>query len=247
VDLPSIVSANPSSSSSNGAPALAPASGSLAVPAVPAAPPEAIALDIGSVKTAFQAAGQARFLDLSGRFSFDDRAKINTAVNELSQKTGSKVWVLALPGKTDVNAYASIHAELKMQQKDVLLIFSADKRHLHSQAIPKTIGNEILKETNTAFYKTSPANGVLQMLDAVATRLSNAAPSTSSSTGAPPVAPGAAKKSLPLDGILVVVAIAVIGWMLFRSKTPRRPAPPKVAAKPRPPKEPAESIKDDEA
>lgn len=220
LDLPSIVSTNPSVPSSAAAPASA---GSLVVPSVPAAPPEAIAVDLGSVKSAFQAAGQARFLDLSGRFSFADRAKINTAVTELSQKTGAKAWVLALPGKTDVNAYATIHAELKMQSKDVLLIFSADKRHLHSQAIPKSVGNEILKETNAAFYKSSQTSGVLQMIDAVSTRLSTSAPGTSSSTGATP-APNPAKKTstLPIDGILVIVAVAVIGWMLLRSRTPAK-------------------------
>lgn len=224
VDLPSNPSANPSSS---GAPAPSLSVVVPPAPAVPAAPPESIALDLGSVKTAFQSAGQARFLDLSGRFSFDDRAKITQAVADLSQKTAAKVWVLALPGKTDVNTYADIHKELKMSQKDVLLIFSADKRHLHSQAIPKTVGNEILKETNAAFYKSSQTTGVLQMLDAVGARLASAAPVTTASTGTPG-APAAAKKpAIPLDGILVVVAVFAIAWMLFKNRTP-----PKAAAKP---------------
>lgn len=227
VDLPSNPSANPSSSSGAPAPSLSAVILPPPAPSVPAAPPESIALDLGAVKSAFQAAGQARFLDLSGRFSFDDRAKINQAVADLSQKTGAKVWVLALPGKTDVNAYASIHADLKMSQKDVLLIFSADKRHLHSQAIPKTVGNEILKETNAAFYKSSQTSGVLQMLDAAGVRLANAAPVTTASTGAPGAPSGAKKPAIPLDGILVVVAVIAIGWMLFKNRTP-----PKAAAKP---------------
>lgn len=213
MDLPSTSSAAPSASLS-----------ALVVPppapSVPTAPPEAIATDIKAVESAFQAAGNARFLDLSGRFTFDDRAKITTAVNELSQKTGSKVWVLALPGKTDVNNYAAIHNEMKMQQKDVLLIISADKRHLHSQAIPKTVGNDILKDTNAAFYKTSQTSGVLAMLDQVSVRLANAAPVTTASTGAPGQPAGAKKPALPLDGILVLIAIAAIGWMLFKNRTP---------------------------
>lgn len=192
-------------------------------PTAPPAPPEAIALDLASVKSAFQGV-QARFLDLSGRFSFDERARISSAVNELSQKTGSKVWVLALPGKTDVNTYAPIHAELKMQKSDVLLIFSAERRHLHSQAIPKSTGNDILKETNTAFYKSSPVEGVLETLDAVTTRLAPATAATTQTTATPaapqPSTPRA--PTIPIDWLLIAAAAAVIVWMLLKGrKTPQ--------------------------
>lgn len=205
----------------------------MVVPAVPAAPPEAIALELGAVEKAFAAAGNARFLDLSGRFSFEDRQRVAAAVTDTAQKTGSKVYVLALPGKTDVNAYASIHADLKLQQRDVLLIFSADKRHLHSQAIPKTVGNEILKDTNKEFYKSQP-NGVLQMLDQIASRLSTAAtattaaPSASTAQGAP-----AKKPMLPVEWVLIAVAVAVIAYLLLKTKSPAPSPPPKRAAKPR--------------
>lgn len=205
----------------------------MVVPAVPAAPPEAIALELGAVEKALAAAGTARFLDLSGRFSFEDRQRVAAAVADTAQKTGSKVYVLALPGKTDVNAYASIHADLKLQQRDVLLIFSADKRHLHSQAIPKTVGNEILKETNKEFYKSQP-NGVVQMLDQIASRLSTAAttataaPSASTAQGAP-----ARKPMLPVEWVLIAIAVAVIAYLLLKTNRAAPAPPPKRAAKPR--------------
>ncbi len=205
----------------------------MVVPAVPAAPPEAIALELGAVEKALAAAGNARFLDLSGRFSFEDRQRVAAAVADTAQKTGSKVYVLALPGKTDVNAYAGIHADLKLQQRDVLLIFSADKRHLHSQAIPKTVGNEILKETNKEFYKSQP-NGVLQMLDQVASRLSSASTTTTAAPSASTAHTGPGKKPmLPIEWVLIAVAVAVIAYLLL--KTNRKPpaAPAKRAAKPR--------------
>ena len=215
--------------------------GASAVPALPAptappAPAESVALDVGSVKVAFQAAGPARFLDLSGRFTFEDRAKINLAVTELQAKSGAKVWVLALPGKTDVNTYAAIHGDLKMTQKDLLLIFSADKRHLHSQALPKAVGNEILKDTNAAFYKTSQATGVLAMLDEAGKRLSSAAPATSASTAAPGTAGQPTKPAIPLDGLLAIVAVVAIGWMLLKNRTP-----PKAARARTPSKKPPEA------
>jgi hypothetical protein len=210
----------------------APASAAPASTAPPA-PPEAIAAELGAVKTALLSAGSARFIDISGRFSFEDRAKINQAVMELQQKTGAKVWLLALPGKTDVNAYATIHAELKMSGKDVLLIFSGDKRHLHSQALPKSIGNEILKETNAAFYKTSQTTGVLQMLEQVGVRLVGAsAPAASASTGADGAPTQPKKPALPLDGILVLVAVIAIGWTLLKNKTPTKSAGSPARSKP---------------
>lgn len=192
-------------------------------PISPAAPPEPIPLDIKAVEQAFVAAGNARFVDLSGRFSFEDRGKLNAAVTDVASRTGAKVYVLALPGKTDVNAFAAIHANLKLAPKDVLFIFSGDKRHLHSQAIPKTTGNEILKETNKEFYR-SQSSGVLQMLDQIATRLSSAA--TASTTGQPSVntgPAGAKKPMLPMEWVLIALAVAVIAWLMF--KTSKNPAP----------------------
>lgn len=199
-------------------------------PSGPAAPPEPIALDLKAVEQAFVAAGNARFLDLSGRFSFEDRQKLNTAVSTVADRTGAKVYVLALPGKTDVNAFAAIHGDLKLAPKDVLFIFSGDKRHLHSQAIPKTTGNEILKETNKEFYR-SQSSGVLQMLDQIATRLSNSTVATTSSAPTSTGAAGAKKPMLPMEWVLIALAVAVIAWLMF--KTNKNPAPGP-ARKPKP-------------
>jgi hypothetical protein len=205
----------------------------MSAPAVPAAPPEAIPLEPAAIKQAFLAAGPARFLDLSGRFSFDDRAKLSTAVHELSKKTDAKVWVLALPGKTDVNSYASIHNELKMQQRDVLFIFSADKRHLHSQAIPKSVGSDILKETNKEFYR-SQSSGILQMLDAIAVRIGTT--TTVATTAAPAsttAAPAAARRMMvPIEWVLIAIAVAVIGVLLFKTRRPSKPPGPRVSSRP---------------
>ncbi len=65
-----------------------------------------MAVELASIESAFTAAGAARFLDVSGRFTFEDRAAIAKGVSELAQKTNAKVLVLALPGKTDVNSFA---------------------------------------------------------------------------------------------------------------------------------------------
>lgn len=195
-----------------------------ATPALPAAPPEPIALDLKNIEQAFVAAGNARFLDLSGRFTFEDRGKLNTAVNETAQKTGAKVYVLALPGKTDVNNFAAIHADMKLAPKDVLFIFSADKRHLHSQAIPKSVGNEILKDTNKEFYR-SQTSGVLQMLDQIAGRLVNATVATTSSPSAAPTTVGVKKPMLPVEWILIALAVAVIAWLMFKTNKNAAPKP----------------------
>jgi hypothetical protein len=206
-------------------------------PAAPPAPPEAIALDLAAVEKAFAAAGNARFLDLSGRFSFDDRQRIAGVVAETAQKTGSKVYVLAIPGKTDVNAYAAIHKDLSLAPRDVLFIFSADKRHLHSQAIPKSVGNEILKDTNKEFYKSQP-NGVVQMLEQIAARLSTGTTATTSAPSAAPVTTGVKKPMLPIEWVLIAVAVAVIAYLLLNTrKNDAKPAKPARKATPKPPRE----------
>jgi hypothetical protein len=205
-----------------------PTASSSAPPSAPSgAPPEPVALELAPIEQAFSAAGTARFLDLSGRFTLEDRNAIAAGVTELSQKTNSKVLVLALPGKTDVNSFASIHADLKLQPRDVLLIFSAEKRHLHSQAIPKTTGNEILKDTNKDFYK-SQTTGVLKMFDAIAVRLSSAttASTAAPATSAPPVG---TRSKFQAEWVLFAVAFAVIVWALVR--TSKKPVPKKPAAK----------------
>ncbi len=186
------------------------------------APPEPISVEPAAVKQAFAAAGPARFMDLSGRFTFEDRATITKAVEALSQKTGGKVWVLAVPGKTDVNTYGSIHAELKMKSQDVLFVFSQDRRHLHSQALGKTVSNEILQQTNKQFYK-SQTSGVLDMLQAIEGRLAK----TSATTGAPATATSATSeppqgaprsKTTAFELVLLPVAIAAIVFLLLKTR-----------------------------
>lgn len=213
----------------------------------PPAPAEPIALELKAVEQAFVAAGNARFLDLSGRFSFEDRSKLVAGVADLAQKTGAKVYVLALPGKTDVNTFAAVHADLKLSPRDVFLIFSADKRHLHSQAIPKSVGNDILKDTNKEFYR-SQTSGVLQMFDEIAKRLTGA--STTASTAAPSSSaghPAAGKKPmLPMEYVLIALAIGVIAWLMLKTNRKPQPAParkskPAAKAKPAQPPDDAEA------
>ncbi len=218
IPLPSGVVSFPSASSS--------------APSAPLAPAEAIPVDIKAIEQAFESAGNARFLDLGGRFTFEDRARIANRVKELADKTGAKVYVLALPAKTDPNSFAAIHSDLKLQPRDVLFVFSAEKRHLHSQAIPKSVGSEILKETNQAFYH-SQANGVLDMLKAIETRLNTA---TTTSTAAPATsAPAHAPRGrtvVPVEWVLLPIALAVIAWALLR--TSKKPQPKKAAPKSEP-------------
>lgn len=214
--------ADPTPSGSASLIPLTPPGAALPAPPANAAPPEPIPLDLKAIEQAFTAAGNARFLDLSGRFTFEDRQKLATAVNDVATKTSSKIYVLALPGKTDVNNFAAIHADMKLAPKDVLFIFSADKRHLHSQAIPKSVGNDILKDTNKEFYK-SQTNGVLQMLDQIAGKLANV---TVASTAAPSAQPGGApakKPMLPVEWVLIALAVGVIAWLMFT--TNKGPAP----------------------
>jgi len=207
-------------------PAPTPSPAAPAAPSVPPAPAEAMPVEIASIEQAFTAAGTARFLDLSGRFTFEDRAAIVKGVTDLAQKTNAKVFVLALPGKTDVNSFAAIHADLKLAPRDVLLIFSAEKRHLHSQAIPKSVGTEILTKTKDDFYK-SQKTGVLKMFDEIGARLATATTTTTATTATPPSSVRA-KTLIPVEWVLLAVAAAVIAWALFRTK---KPVPKKPAAK----------------
>ncbi len=204
----------------------------------PVAPAEPVAVDLASVKQAFSSGPPGHFLDLSGRFTFADRAKLVAGVHELQQKTGAKVWVLALPGKTDVNPYGAIHAELKMAPKDVLFIFSVDKRHLHSQQLTKAVGNDILKATNKEFYK-SQTNGILAMLKEIDTRMTGM-PATPSPVGSAPgtvatqTPSNAPKQMIPTEYVLLTAAVAVVAWLVLRKK-PTPPPPVTVRAKkPRP-------------
>lgn len=186
----------------------------------PIAPAEPVAVELKAVEGAFASGPPARFLDLSGRFTFADRQKIADGVERLHQKTGAKVWVLALPGKTDVNGFGPIHANLKLQRKDVLFVFSADKRHLHSQALPREVGSEILKETNKEFYK-SQSNGVLQMFDVIDRRMSSSAPASTATATTTATTPSPAKRSaMPAEWIVGLVAIAVVVYVLLRPKKP---------------------------
>lgn len=198
-----------------------------AAPTGPVAPAEAIPVEIKAIEQAFVAAGNARFLDLGGRFTFDDRTRITNGVNDLAAKTGAKVYVLALPGKTDPNSFAAIHSDLKLQPRDVLFVFSAEKRHLHSQAIPKSVGSEILKDTNKDFYK-SQTEGVLKMFDAIAARLTSAAQtSTAAPATSAPVQTPRARTIIQGEWVLLAVAAVVIAWALLRTS---KKAPPKKAA-----------------
>lgn len=202
-------------------------SSGVAEPPPNAAPPESVPVELKAVEQAFVAAGNARFLDLSGRFTFEERGQLSRGVSELAEKTHGKVYVLALPGKTDVASFAAIHGDLKLQPRDVLLIFSADKRHLHSQAIPKTEGTKILAATNKDFYK-SQTTGVLAMFKEIETRLASAttASTTQPSTTAAPIKP---KTLIPAEWALLAVAAIVITFALLR--TNKKPAPKNPARK----------------
>ncbi len=196
-------------------------------------PAETIAVEYNAVKQAFTASTQpARFMDLSGRLTLDERKQITARVEALSQKTGARVWVLALPGKTDVNQFAKIHDEAKMTGSDVLFIFSQGQRHLHNKALGKDIGNEILKVTNGAFYKQSQTKGVVDTLDEFERRLGTSAPGVAQPGT---VAVPAPKKSglAAAQPFIIVGLVAVIVWIALRKKPepPKRPSLPKARAR----------------
>lgn len=214
---------------------------SASLPPPVGAPPEPVPVDLAAVKNAFSNAGSVRFLDLSGRFTLDDRAKITAAAESLSQKSGGKVWVLALPGKTDVNGFAPIHKDLHMGPRDVLFIFNGDRRHL--QTVTKSVGNDVLKITNKEFYK-SQVQGTVAMMDELAKQLATAAPATTSTTVATPP-PKASRGAVPGElVILVPVAIAVLAWYALRN-TKAKPVPVARTAKPKP-EEPETKSADEE-
>lgn len=197
-------------------------------------PAETIAVEYNAVKQAFTASTQpARFMELSGRFTVDERKQIVARAELLAQKTGGRVWVLALPGKTDVNQFAKIHDEAKMSGSDVLFIFSQGQRHLHNKALGKDIGNEILKATNAAFYKQSQTKGVVDTLDEFERRLGTSAPGVTTQPGT--VAPPVPKKGglSAAQPFIIVGLVAVIVWIALRKKPepPKRPSLPKARAR----------------
>jgi hypothetical protein len=187
------------------------------------APPEPVALEPAAVKDAFAAGGNARFLDLSGRFTLDDRAKIQKAAEDLAFKTGGKVWLLAIPGKTDVANFASVHKDLHLGPRDVYFIFNGDKRHL--QTASKTMGNEVLKTTNKAFYK-SQVQGTVDMMDELGKALTSANAASSTATTAVPVKAPRASKTGGAEILLVAVALAVVAWLVIKRKPTPKPAVP---------------------
>ncbi|MBL8719706.1 MAG: TPM domain-containing protein [Myxococcales bacterium] len=199
------------------------------------APAESIAVDYAAVKQAFASGGKARFLDLSGRLTFDERKQVVARVEALAQKTGGRTWVLALPGKTDVNQFAKIHDELKLNGSDVLFIYSLQQRHLHNKALGKDVGNEILKKTNPTFYKqATQVQGVLETLDEFERRLATAAPGTTTPGVAVPA--GAPVKKGPLSNVqpfAIVAVVAVVVWIALRRKQepPKRPSLPKAKSR----------------
>ncbi len=199
------------------------------------APAESIAVDYAAVKQAFASGGKARFLDLSGRLTFDERKQIVARVEALEQKTGGRTWVLALPGKTDVNQFAKIHDELKLSGSDVLFIYSLQQRHLHNKALGKDVGNEILKKTNPTFYKqATQVQGVLETLDEFERRLATAAPGTTTPGVAVPVnGPANKGQSAYTKPFAVVAVVAVVVWIALRRKQepPKRPSLPKAKSR----------------
>jgi hypothetical protein len=186
------------------------------------APPENVPLELAAVKGAFESSGNARFLDLSGRFTLEERAKIQKGAEDLAFKTGGKVWLLAIPGKTDVTTFAPIHKELHLGSRDVFFIFNVDKRHL--QTVSKTIGNDVLKATNKSFYK-SQLQGTLDMMDELGKVVNTAAPANTATTAVPVKAPKQSKTG-GAEILLVAVGLAALVWFVMK----RKPAAPLPAA-----------------
>lgn len=194
------------------------------------APPENVPLELAAVKGAFENSGNARFLDLSGRFTLEERAKIQKGAEDLAFKTGGKVWLLAIPGKTDVTTFAPIHKDLHLGSRDVFFIFNGDKRHL--QTVSKTIGNDVLKTTNKSFYK-SQVQGTLDMMDELGKVVNSAAPANTATTAVPVKAPKQSKTG-GAEILIVAVALAAVAWFVMKRK-PVAPQPAVVARR-EPPK-----------
>lgn len=195
------------------------------------APAESIAVDYAAVKQAFAGGGPARFLDLSGRLTFDERKQITAKVEALAQKTNGRAWVLALPGKTDVNQFAKIHDELKLGGSDLFFVYSQGQRHLHNKTLGKDVGNEILKKTNPTFYKqATQVQGILETLDEFERRLATAAPgATTPGVAVPGQTPAKKTAFQSAQPFLIVAIVAVVVWIALRRKPepPKRPSLPK--------------------
>jgi hypothetical protein len=233
MEAPSVTSPSPSVSVVLGAPAPQP-SVSIAPPqpVKVGAPPENVPVELAAVKGAFESSGNARFLDLSGRFTLDERARIQKSAEDLAFKTGGKAWILAIPGKTDVATFAPIHKDLHLGARDVLFIFNVDKRHL--QTVSKTVGNDVLKTTNKSFYK-SQVQGTVDMMEELGKVVTTAAPGAGTATTAVPVKAPRQSKTGGAEILLVAVALAAVAWMVIK----RKPVAPKpLAAKPAPAAEP---------
>ncbi|MGZ3420458.1 MAG: hypothetical protein ACXVEE_21455 [Polyangiales bacterium] len=195
------------------------------------APPESVPLEVNAVRDAFANSGNARFLDLSGRFTLDERGRIQKAAEDLAFKTGGKVWLLAIPGKTDVTTFAPVHKDLHLGPRDVFFIFNGDKRHL--QTVSKTVGNDVLKTTNKSFYK-SQVQGTVDMLDELGKVVNTAAPGTGTATTAVPVKAPKQSKTGGAEILLVAVALAAVAWLVIK----RKPVQAKPASAPAPKAEP---------
>jgi hypothetical protein len=199
---------------------LTPPSATAPQPVKVGAPPENVPLELAAVKGAFENSGNARFLDLSGRFTLDERAKIQKGAEDLAFKTGGKVWLLAIPGKTDVTTFAPIHKDLHLGSRDVFFIFNVDKRHL--QTVSKTIGNDVLKTTNKSFYK-SQVQGTLDMLDELGKVVNSAAPANTATTAVPVKGPKQSKTG-GAEILLVAVGLAALVWFVMKRKPAAQPA-----------------------
>ena len=139
--------------------------------------PRGASVRIVGVREASAKGGPSQFLDVSkGLVSAADAAAIDQKARQAQAKIGAKAFVVAVRADEDVESYRPLYKELGMDGRDLLVVFNDAQRHLHTQALSKKIGNEILAATKTLFYSESRTAGVMQMLDEVVIRLNSKVP-----------------------------------------------------------------------
>ncbi|GAC1570825.1 MAG: hypothetical protein NVS3B20_02610 [Polyangiales bacterium] len=178
--------------------------------------PSVTGSDLASIQDALSKGEAAHFLDVSGgALGTGDVDRIQKRIAAFQAQTGAKVFVVAIPPKIDTELYRPLYKDLQMKGKDLLIVFNGERRHLHCEAITKKGGVEILKKTKEEFYKSNSA-GLVSMLDAASTRMSN--------TSALATASSARKSRQAVvggDGTLLVLgvgALAAMSWIFFRRR-----------------------------
>jgi hypothetical protein len=146
-------------------PARDPVSSTAAVAPRPPPPREAAPLDtsVDGVERLLRSHTPVAVIDLTETIPAAELTRLRMRAALLHKQTGGSVWIVWLPKDADVNDYGIIYWHLWKSPRDFLFLFNGKKRHMHSQAIPKPKGAEILALTNDEFYR-DPIAGTHSMM-----------------------------------------------------------------------------------